>query len=134
MSFKWADYVDFAREIFNEVEGSSTYEEARFRTVVSRSYYGVFKTAWKAHEEKINSMMKPLPGESVHSWLINRYFNSKNSLCLSGLCKRIAGELEKMREYRAQADYHDELKLDAKRLAGKALKHAEKALKLIDAL
>lgn len=133
MSFRWADYVNLAKELFDESVKFSAYEEARLRTVVSRSYYGVFKTAYTTYFSKVNPLM-PEPKRNVHEWLIERYKLDRSQHCLGDHCKKIAGQLDKLKEYRVKADYRNSLEEDPERLARKALKHAERALSLLGSI
>ncbi|MEM3473740.1 MAG: DNA-binding protein [archaeon] len=99
MSFDWKDYIKLSDKLYNEVN-KAPIEEAYYRSLVSRGYYGVFcLLRIKADLE----FYKPRPHTSdpgVHQKVIAYYKNSNK------LEEKEAGNLlDKLRKMRNKADY-----------------------------
>ncbi len=103
--------------------------------MISCAYYGAFKKAYNLYSLTIHPNFSRPNKESVHQWLIIRYNNyHSNDIsgnCCQEKCRTIGSYLDKLRMYRASADYEDDLK-DPLRLATKALNNAKKILEILN--
>lgn len=98
MRFNWCDYLDLANELAGKRGISS--QEARFRSAVSRAYYGAFCLA-RNHLKKQGCTI-PETGEA--HWKVPKIFREENDR----RCKQIAGDLDRLRKDRRDADYEDQ--------------------------
>lgn len=90
MAFKWSEYITFGRSIQNGPE------ESKFRSSISRGYYGVY------HKAKLsigyNSKDTPKHQEIQDGLQNNESFNSRNALRLSNIYSTL-------KQDRVKADY-----------------------------
>jgi uncharacterized protein (UPF0332 family) len=77
-------------------------DEARLRSSISRAYYAAFCIA-RNHLRDVEQ--KPIPDESVHSYVISQFY----SLGKRGNGKKLALELRRLRNHRNRADYDDSI-------------------------
>jgi uncharacterized protein (UPF0332 family) len=99
MSFDWKDYIKLAEKLQNETNKNSI-EEAYYRSMISRSYYGVFCISRiKAGLE----FYRPIPrtgDPGVHEKVISYYKSSKIRE------EKLIGKfLDDLRKERNDADY-----------------------------
>jgi hypothetical protein len=88
------DFVVFAKSLADESPGSS----ARFRSAVSRAYYGAFNYA----AEIVNSLKCSCPhGRNEHEW-VRQCLDS----CSIAEAKEASQLLRNLHESRKDADYH----------------------------
>jgi len=125
MSFDWKDYIKLAEKLYDEVNKDSM-EEAYNRSLISRSYYGVFCISRiKAGLE----FYRPRPHTSdpgVHEKVIVYYKNSNKPE------EKQAGKiLDELRWYRNNADY-DRNKNIGKDLAERAILKANEVLRIFE--
>jgi uncharacterized protein (UPF0332 family) len=95
MSFNWTTYLALAKKL-NESDGSHPPAEENRRSAVSRAYYFVYHTA-RSHVE---SEGLQIPRRDPHASLVallRGHFDQKGM--------KLASQLERMRDYRNQADY-----------------------------
>jgi len=123
MSFNWKDYIKLAKELYDEVNKDSM-EEAYSRTVISRSYYGIFcisriKAGLESYRPRSHTSD---PG--VHKKVIDYY---KNSNKLEE--KQVGKILDELRWHRNNADY-DRNKNLGKDLAERAILKANEVLSI----
>jgi len=124
MSFDWEDYIKLAEKLHDETNKNST-EEAYYRSIISRSYYGVFCISRiKAGLEFYRP--RPLTGDpGVHEKVISYY---KNSTIPE---EKLVGKLlDDLRKERNNADY-DRNKNVGKDLAERAISKAKEVLKTL---
>ncbi len=98
MSFNWSEYLTLAQELAGRVAGSS--QEARFRSAISRAYYGAFcstKNYLKNHDYDI-----PKSGEA-HKVVRDILANMKGQIF-----KQIESNLARLWKDRKNADYEDQ--------------------------
>ncbi|KPJ64922.1 hypothetical protein AMJ44_11920 [candidate division WOR-1 bacterium DG_54_3] len=98
MKFNWCAYLDLAEELAGKAVLSS--QEARFRSAVSRAYYGVFCLA-RNHLKKQGC---PIPETGEAHKIVPKIFRDKKDR----LCKRISSHLDRLRRDRRDADYEDQ--------------------------
>jgi len=96
MIFNWSDYIALSEEILKTDFESG--REATFRCAISRSYYAAFCIA---RNYLISQGYDP-PRADVHRDLRRELSRQNNNLL-----KGIGRNLERMFEYRKQADYDD---------------------------
>jgi uncharacterized protein (UPF0332 family) len=95
MSFNWAAYLTLAKKL-NEGDMSHPPAEENRRSAVSRVYYFVYHTT-RSHVE---SKGLQIPRRDPHASLISIL---RSHFDLKGM--KLASQLERMRDYRNQADY-----------------------------
>jgi uncharacterized protein (UPF0332 family) len=123
MSFDWKDYIKLAKKLYDESNKDSI-EEAYNRSVISRSYYGVFCLSrikaglefYKPHSHTSD------PG--VHKKVIAYYENSNKPEE-----KLVGNLLDKLRKYRNNADYDRNKNID-RDLAERAILKANEVLRI----
>ena len=124
MSFDWKDYIKLAKKLYDEVNKDSM-EEAYNRTVISRSYYGVFCISRiKAGLEFYRP--RPRTGDpGVHEKVINYYKDSRIPE------EKLVGKLlDELRKYRNDADY-DKRRRTGRDLAERAILKANEVLRIL---
>jgi len=124
MSFDWKDYIKLAEKLQNEPDKNSI-EEAHYRSIISRSYYGVFCVSRiKAGLEFYRP--RPHTGDpGVHEKVIGYYKNSKTPE------EKLVGKfLDDLRRERNDSDYNRN-KIVGKDLAERAISKAKKVLKTL---
>jgi uncharacterized protein (UPF0332 family) len=77
-------------------------DEAKLRSSISRAYYAAFCIA-RNHLKDVEQ--KPIPDESVHSYVISQFY----SLGKRNNGKKLALELRRLRNHRNRADYDDSI-------------------------
>lgn len=98
-SFRWADYISLADELIDE---NSAPGEAKYRTAISRAYYGAFCSA---RNMAIDNRWVQVTRTGRDHRLVREYYEDD-----SDLRKRYVGTfLLKLRVLRNQADYDDYL-------------------------
>ncbi len=98
MSFDWRHYVEIARKLI--AVKADGLEEARFRTAISRCYYGVFCIAREFVE---SSKPTPLDRQSIHWQVINALQWSDHPVE-----KKIGVNLKRLHNRRKDCDYEKE--------------------------
>jgi len=93
MSFDWSLYIEIARKLV--AVKANGLEEARFRTAISRSYYGVFCIAREFVESS-----KPLGRQSIHWKVIKALQGSDDPVK-----KEIGANLKRLKKQREHCDY-----------------------------
>ena len=124
MSFDWKDYIKLAEKLQEEPDKNSI-EEAYYRSIISRSYYGVFCISRiKAGLESYRP--RPRTGDpGVHEKVISYYKNSNRPE------KKLVGKfLDDLRRERNDADYNGN-KIVGKALAERAISKAKKVLEIL---
>lgn len=119
--FDWAEYLELAREMVGQGEPSGTNMEARLRCAASRAYYAAFGRARMYLSQVIGVRDIPDTGK-VHEFVISRYRENDDRRW-----KAIGSGLDRLRQYRNDADYHEHVgKWDKK--AQSSLKWGRRAL------
>jgi len=125
MNFDWRDYIKLAEKLRNE-SNKNALEEAYYRSIISRSYYGVFcilriKAGLEFYRPRPNTGD---PG--VHEKVIGYYKNSKIPE------EKLVGKfLDDLRKERNNADY-DRRKRVGKDLAERAISKAKELLETLN--
>ncbi|WP_448589768.1 HEPN domain-containing protein [Thermodesulfobium sp.] len=123
MDFDWKDYIKLAQKLYIESNKDSI-EEAYNRSVISRSYYGIFCISRiKAGLESYKPSKETDPG--THKKVIS-YYKSSNKLDE----KELGKILDELRKWRNDADYEGRKGID-KNAAERAILKANEALKLL---
>jgi uncharacterized protein (UPF0332 family) len=124
MNFDWKDYIKLAEKLKNEPNKNSI-EEAYYRSIISRSYYGVFCiSSIKAGLE----FYRPHPhtgDPGVHEKVINYYKDSRIPEE-----KLLGNLLDELRKYRNDADY-DKRRRIGRDLAERAILKANEVLRIL---
>ncbi|MEH2158810.1 HEPN domain-containing protein [Nostoc sp.] len=134
MKFDWSSYLKLAQTLFDEVSNSlgqansSSINEAKIRSSISRAYYSAFclvRNYLRDVEEYSNLKTDKL---AVHEYIIKELENSKDK------DRRYLGQcLYRLRGLRNEVDYQDYIAfhlLTTK--ATQAFKDAEKIMQLLD--
>jgi uncharacterized protein (UPF0332 family) len=98
MGFDWGLYVQLAKELLNEQRKLQSTKEEYLRTVVSRSYYGIFCIA----RNHLISKGLSIPKVDSHNFVRNEYIHSPNPLEY-----QIGNNLRRLWRRRIDADYQD---------------------------
>lgn len=91
--FDWKEYVTFAQQLLDAAESDE--DSVRFRTCVSRAYYGAFCVCRREiglEDHEIN--------EPIHDFVVKHYsgLHDKN-------LKKVGRDLGDLKRLRVQADY-----------------------------
>ncbi|ACK73741.1 conserved hypothetical protein (plasmid) [Gloeothece citriformis PCC 7424] len=100
MTFNWEDYLTLATELFGE-SSTSSIQEARFRSAISRAYYAAFNQARIFLESRDKVI---IPSVNVHKYVISQFQTS-----LDNRRHKIGNCLLVLRVYRNQADYDPDI-------------------------
>jgi uncharacterized protein (UPF0332 family) len=95
MSFDWTLYIEIARKLI--AVKANGLDEARFRTAIGRSYYGVFCIAREFVE---SSKPTPLDPKFIHWQVINALEGSDHPLQ-----RKIGANLKRLKRQREDCDY-----------------------------
>lgn len=103
-AFQWVSYIDLAEELLKQVpkdRKDNQLSEARARCGISRVYYGVFHVVQDYLKE--TGFVPQTIGEGSHQAVIKACREFKNNKSLL----RIGNDLERLKDKRTKADYHD---------------------------
>jgi uncharacterized protein (UPF0332 family) len=103
MSFDWREYLDLAEALMGSDSKSITIEAA-FRCSMSRIYYAAFCHARNYAQKKQRFVAKCNASDHAR---IREHFRS------SGMT-RIAGNLDRLRQWRNACDYEDSIEISAR--------------------
>jgi hypothetical protein len=117
MKFDWKDYVEVCRFLEQHAATSPT-EEAFLRSAVSRAYYAAFCHLRNYARDSLE--FRPRNDADDHGRLHSRLKQGK----LRGL----ALKLERLREWRNECDYQDQLGFDPRRILVLARSQADSIL------
>jgi uncharacterized protein (UPF0332 family) len=110
MSFNWSEYYQIADAFFKVAE-QSAFKEAFYRSSISRAYYSAFNIAYKKMAAVWGNTAAQ--GAEKHQWTIERFNNFQGSpVEKQNTYKVVGANLERLRTYRNNADYDDQLQLD----------------------
>ena len=98
MSFDWSLYIEIARKLI--AVKANGLDEARFRTAIGRSYYGVFCIAREFVE---SSKPTPFARQSIHKQVIDTLQGSERPLE-----RKIGAALKRLNKRRNDCDYEKE--------------------------
>jgi hypothetical protein len=113
MAFDWKEYVELSRFLQQQV-GNGGNQEARFRSALSRAYYGAFCFARNYARDWLG--FQPRYEGEDHGRLRAHLKKSKRW--------RVSEKLERLRDWRNESDYRDELTFDSQSALGFALNEA----------
>lgn len=135
MSFDWSSYFTVA-ELPKQSADSETdvpLKEAHCRTAISRAYYFAFNIAFPRFLFFWQSVPKQDRGNK-HQFLINRFTNyqSQTDASKQTAYNNIGEKLDRLREYRNNADYDDVLGERPDRRTRAALKLSQQIATLLD--
>lgn len=99
MNFDWVEYLDLAKHLAGEVVTSVT-TESKFRASISRAYFAADRTAKNFLRDRDGNRVGP-PNE--HDKIVNLFAGHPTDRTR----RRIGQNLNRLREYRKQADYDD---------------------------
>jgi hypothetical protein len=117
MSFDWKSLLDLATQMEQDASKGATNAEARYRSAVSRAYFGVFCHARNYAENFLK--YQPKQDERDHGSL-RAHLKGKRR-------QGDADRLERLRQWRNDADYLNDLPwTDMKSVAATAIAEAEK--------
>jgi uncharacterized protein (UPF0332 family) len=109
--FDWNEYFIFSQQLF--ISDSLVDSEAKWRNVVSRSYYSVFHRAWAYLNE--NGRIKDSK-KKIHEEVIDLLKEGKNGE------QELGYRLDSLRWDRVKADYHDNYSGIGKKKAEQVIK------------
>jgi uncharacterized protein (UPF0332 family) len=127
MSFAWRDFLTFA-ETIKPAESNIGPREAALRSAVSRAYYSAFRTALD-FGQRLGYIPTRAGDDHVK---IRQYFRESKPADVRK--KKISVELERLYNYRRQADYENPLRSSAENMAVYAINMAHSVLRNIDEL
>lgn len=109
MSFDWSEYWDVADYLYKNP--ASNFEDASYRTAISRAYYAAYWIA-RLYIEKLGVTIKR--EENAHRAVIDKF--SKKTIVVKGhqLTRIIANNLNKLLDFRRNVDYESEINWDLK--------------------
>ncbi len=127
MAFNWKDFLTFAENI---QPGSSNIgpREAALRSVVSRAYYSAFHAALEFGKQ--NGFISTRSGDD-HPKIRQHFRESKPT---DEKKRKISAWLERLHNYRLQADYDNTLKATPENMAIWAIGIAKQIFQYIDDL
>lgn len=127
MNFNWDNYLDLAKELFL----TSSSDEAKLRSSISRAYYAAFNRARKYL--KVQHYQVPRD-YTAHEYVINQFRNSqKEDNKYWKDWRMIGSDLADLRERRNRADY-DDILVNLPKKADFALKASQKIIDRLDKL
>ncbi|HEX2864324.1 MAG TPA: hypothetical protein VHN99_07125 [Deinococcales bacterium] len=129
MPFDWEEYCSFGTSLVASAKGSLPEQarEAAYRTACSRAYYGAFNVALRIVKK---TWSVPEDG-NTHRFVIDRFIHYSSRTAPSdkiAAYRRVGLELDRLRQYRNNADYDDDLDSPAETQAALAVKIAQNTL------
>lgn len=125
MSFNWKDYLTFAQRLSANPDVPGP-KEAALRAATSRAYYAAFQVAFQfGQAEKYNPTFT---GEDHKK--IRDYFRSSSTTDQNR--KKIATQLDRLYDYRRQADYDRSLNQKPENVAIYAINMAQIVFQCLD--
>jgi hypothetical protein len=115
MAFDWKDYVDLSRFLQQQAPHAEN-QEAFFRTAISRAYYAAFCHV-RNHEHRQSGFTPRNDGDD-HGRLREHLKKGK----MAGIGKR----LQRLREWRNECDYLDQLNFDPQSVLPTALAEVDR--------
>jgi hypothetical protein len=115
MAFDWKDYVDLARFLQQQAPNAGN-QEAFLRTAISRAYYAAF--CHVRNYARDHSGFIPRNDGDDHGRLREHLRKGK----MAGIGKR----LQRLREWRNECDYLDQLNIDLQSVLVSALAEADR--------
>jgi hypothetical protein len=120
--FVWEEFIDLSKELRQYSLPNSRYQNALYRAIVSRAYYGAYMYA-RRRAEKIRGNFS---GAKIHEQVIEYYINSDTKK------HRKAGSyLKVLKDKRVECDYFDVLTEDPMNMADTSIELAEGIINLI---
>jgi hypothetical protein len=113
MAFDWKEYVELSR-FLQQQAGIGIDQEALHRSAISRAYYGAFCYARNYARDWLG--FHPRYEAEDHGRLRAHLKKSKRW--------RVSEKLERLRDWRNESDYQDELDFDAQSAVSSALNDA----------
>ena len=127
MAFNWKDYLAFAENL-QAAPNMPGPEEAALRSAVSRAYYAAFRAALE-HGKK-NGYIATRTGEDHNK--IREHFRKIQSNQKKN--QDISTQLDRLHDYRRQADYENTLKTKPENMIVYAINMAKKVFQDIEDL
>lgn len=127
MNFSWSDYLTVAYEL-SSMATTSSFQEAKMRSAISRAYYAAFCTA--RNYLVFKGYVIP-PGENVHWRVIDEFSHSTDVTA-----QEIGRLLRHMKSIRNAVDYETRLRFRGRLLqvTQSVLAEAEDAIYLLGTL
>lgn len=118
--FNWEDFINLSKELLNYT--NTQYKEALYRTIVSRSYYGVFKQVEDKLKEVYILPERDSKGRKLgsHERIVYYLQNHKDYKV-----KNFGNRLDRLKRQRHKVDYDTQASISREN-SEKALKLAEK--------
>ena len=101
MPFDWKTYVDLA-EVMSGLAAGATNPEAHLRSALSRAYYGAFCYVRNHARDRLG--FKPRDDGDDHGHL--------RAFLKNGKSRNLSDMLQRLRRWRNECDYQDELTFD----------------------
>lgn len=115
MSFDWSGYSTLAKEMMMKASEFAD-QEAVYRSVVSRAYYGVYCLARNCVRDIDKEEFYGNDHKALQIYLIEHPHKSR---------KRLGNQLRRLHQHRIKADYSDELDEQPVNKANRAISIAE---------
>jgi hypothetical protein len=114
MAFEWKAFLDLAHDLQTRARGA-TNPEALLRTALSRAYYAAFCYARNYAQQFLK--FDPRGDPDDHGRLRHHLRSKKRG--------GTATRLDRLRQWRNESDYHDEMNIDLPQAVEAALAEAE---------
>jgi hypothetical protein len=113
MPFDWKAYIELAR-LLQQQASNAAYSEAYWRSALSRAYYGAFCYARNYARDWLG--FRPRNDADDHGRL-REHLKQKRR-------RGVADRLQRLREWRNECDYYDQLSFDPEAILKLALSEA----------
>jgi uncharacterized protein (UPF0332 family) len=94
-------YISLAQELYGNTPPVAAPDEAKWRSAISRAYYGVFNMARQVLETR---RKKPFERGGVHGAVLRALRDSGDATLIS-----IGRDLQNLKDWRERADYGDDI-------------------------
>jgi len=126
MSFDWAEFLTLAEALLRDPNSPGP-EEASLRSAISRAYYAAYCSARNLARDGGEIT---LTHTGRDHWLVQKHFQDSPN----PVRRKIGADLDRLRDYRRQADYKDSLDDSAGSQAGFSVRVARNVLKTLSSL
>lgn len=126
MSFNWDEFLTLAEALVRDPNSPGP-EEASLRSAVSRAYYAAFCSARNLARDRREIT---LTHTGRDHWLVQKHFQDSPHPTR----RQIGTSLDRLRDYRRQADYKDDLDGSAVSQAIFSIKVARNVLNALNSL
>jgi len=108
MGFDWTLFITLAKELLSIERNTRSPREEYLRTIISRSYYGIFCVA----RNYLSSKEASLPEKEIHKFVRSRFISSTNNLE-----NQIGINMDRLWRKRIEADYYNDANINIENVA-----------------